>query len=84
MVDSQKFPSYTDALKSNSITTDGFIESTKMVWKSRKIFISMYLFILKWWPVKKNCKHIQDFETMATTFQNEAEKNEAALESELL
>ena len=33
---------------------------------------------------KKKCKHIQDFETMATTFQNEAEKNETALESELL
>ena len=69
MVDSQKFPSYTDALNSNPSTTDGFIESIKMVWKSQKIFISMYLFIyLKIMTSKKNCKHIQDFETMATTF----------------
>ena len=70
MVDSQKFPSYTDALNSNSSTTDGFTESIKMVWKGQKIFISMYLFIylFKNDDQKKNCKHIQDFETMATTF----------------
>lgn len=74
-VDRHKFPSYTNALSSNSSTTSLQVVPSrvyKMVWKGRKILISTYY--SKIITSNKKTVSISKSSDMANTWQNEDEK----------